>query len=108
MTCEVCGAELAAITTDLPFKVREVGIVILKGLPVLQCASCPQYLLETRCSPASTRFCAAWTARSSWRSSATPLEPWTNHRRTTGWSGPARRRPLTCGVIQSCGYVLCL
>jgi len=22
------------------------GIVILKGLPVLQCASCPQYLLE--------------------------------------------------------------
>ena len=24
----------------------EPGIVILKGLPVLQCASCPQYLLE--------------------------------------------------------------
>ena len=46
MRCEVCGAELAAITTDLPFKVREPGIVILKGLPVLQCASCPQYLLE--------------------------------------------------------------
>ena len=36
MRCEVCGAELAAITTDLPFKVRELGIVILKGLPVLQ------------------------------------------------------------------------
>ena len=46
MRCEVCGAELAAITTDLPFKVREAGIVILKGLPVLQCARCPQYLLE--------------------------------------------------------------
>jgi YgiT-type zinc finger domain-containing protein len=46
MKCEVCGAELAAITTDLPFKVREVGIVILKDLPVLQCARCPQYLLE--------------------------------------------------------------
>jgi YgiT-type zinc finger domain-containing protein len=46
MRCEVCGAELAAITTDLPFKVRELGIVILKGLPVLQCAQCPQYLLE--------------------------------------------------------------
>lgn len=46
MRCEVCGAELAAITTDLPFKVREPGIVILKGLPVLQCARCPQYLLE--------------------------------------------------------------
>ena len=46
MRCEVCGAELAAITTDLPFKVRELGIVILKGVPVLQCARCPQYLLE--------------------------------------------------------------
>ncbi|HVQ74445.1 MAG TPA: YgiT-type zinc finger protein [Candidatus Binatia bacterium] len=42
----MCGAELAAITTDLPFKVRAAGIVILKGLPVLECASCPQYLLE--------------------------------------------------------------
>ena len=46
MRCEVCGAELSPITTDLPFKVREPGIVILKGLPVLQCANCPQYLLE--------------------------------------------------------------
>ena len=46
MKCEVCGAELTAITTDLPFKVRQAGIVVLKGLPVLQCATCPQYLLE--------------------------------------------------------------
>lgn len=46
MRCEVCGAELTAIKTDLPFKVREPGIVILKGLPVLQCTNCPQYLLE--------------------------------------------------------------
>jgi YgiT-type zinc finger domain-containing protein len=44
--CENCGAELIAITTDLPFKVREPGIVILKGVPVLQCARCPQYLLR--------------------------------------------------------------
>ena len=46
MRCEVCGAELAPIKTNLPFKVREPGIVILKGVPVLQCARCPQYLLE--------------------------------------------------------------
>jgi YgiT-type zinc finger domain-containing protein len=46
MRCEVCGAELAAITTDLPFKVREPGIVILKGVPVWQCSRCPQYLLD--------------------------------------------------------------
>ena len=48
MRCEVCGAELVATTTDLPFKVREPGIVILKGVPVWQCARCPQYLLEDR------------------------------------------------------------
>jgi len=46
MRCEVCGAELKATKTDLPFKVRDAGIVILKSLPVLQCASCPQYLIE--------------------------------------------------------------
>ena len=46
MRCSVCGSQLTAITTDLPFKVREPGIVILKGLPVLQCASCPEYMLE--------------------------------------------------------------
>jgi YgiT-type zinc finger domain-containing protein len=46
MRCGVCGAELAAITTALPFKVGEPGIVILQGVPVWQCAGCPQYLLE--------------------------------------------------------------
>ncbi|PYM12046.1 MAG: YgiT-type zinc finger domain-containing protein [Candidatus Rokuibacteriota bacterium] len=46
MRCEVCGAELVAVETDLPFKIREPGIVILKGVPVLQCPRCPQYLLE--------------------------------------------------------------
>ena len=46
MRCEVCGAELLAMSTDLPFKVREPGIVILKDVPVWQCARCPQYLLE--------------------------------------------------------------
>jgi len=48
MRCEVCGAELVASTTDLPFKIREPGIVILKGVPVWQCVRCPQYLLEDR------------------------------------------------------------
>lgn len=46
MRCEVCGAELMATETDLPFKVRERGIVILKSLPVLACANCPQYLID--------------------------------------------------------------
>ena len=46
MRCGVCGAEMTATKTDLPFKVRDAGIVILKGLPVLQCGHCPEYLIE--------------------------------------------------------------
>ena len=39
-------AELKTATTDLRLKVSDTTIVILKGLPVLQCARCPEYLLE--------------------------------------------------------------
>ncbi|HAM59570.1 MAG: YgiT-type zinc finger domain-containing protein [Candidatus Rokubacteria bacterium GWC2_70_24] len=46
MRCTVCGAELAATRTDLPFKVRETSIVILKNLPVMQCGNCPEYVIE--------------------------------------------------------------
>jgi YgiT-type zinc finger domain-containing protein len=46
MRCTACGAELRATTTDLPFKVSDTAIVILKSLPVVQCAKCPEYLLE--------------------------------------------------------------
>jgi YgiT-type zinc finger domain-containing protein len=35
-----------AINTDLPFKLSEERIVILKQLPVLQCESCREYLIE--------------------------------------------------------------
>ena len=45
MKCTVCGSELRATTTDLPFKVREASIVILKDLPILQCENCTEYLL---------------------------------------------------------------
>jgi YgiT-type zinc finger domain-containing protein len=34
------------ITTNLPFKLSEERIVILKHLPVLQCETCREYLLE--------------------------------------------------------------
>jgi YgiT-type zinc finger domain-containing protein len=43
MRCGVCGAEMTATKTGLPFKVRDAGIVILTGLPVLQCGNCPEY-----------------------------------------------------------------
>jgi YgiT-type zinc finger domain-containing protein len=34
------------MTTDLPFKLAEDRIVILKQLPVLQCEACREYLIE--------------------------------------------------------------
>jgi YgiT-type zinc finger domain-containing protein len=46
MNCRVCGSQLTPVVTQLPFKVAEGAIVILKGLPVLQCQSCPEFLLE--------------------------------------------------------------
>jgi len=46
MRCSVCGSRLKPLITDLPFKVSDMGIVILKGLPVLQCDNCREYLLE--------------------------------------------------------------
>ena len=46
MKCRVCGGEMRQIITDLPFKVTERNIVILKQLPVIQCETCSEYLLE--------------------------------------------------------------
>ena len=45
MRCRVCGGMLRAVTTDLPFKVSERTIVILKNLPVAQCEGCTEYLI---------------------------------------------------------------
>lgn len=46
MNCRLCGSALHFGPTDLPFKVSDGSIVILKDLPVHQCASCSQYLIE--------------------------------------------------------------
>ena len=46
MKCHVCGATMRSLITDLPFKTSETTIVILKGLPVFQCDSCSEYLLD--------------------------------------------------------------
>ena len=45
MKCRVCGARLRATTPDLPFKVSERTIVILKDLPVAQREGCREYLI---------------------------------------------------------------
>ena len=46
MRCHVCGAQMEAIVTTLPFKVRDHTIIIIKGVPVRQCANCSEYMLE--------------------------------------------------------------
>ncbi len=46
MRCTICGGELKPTQTDLPFKIGEESIVILRRLPVLQCTKCPEYLIE--------------------------------------------------------------
>lgn len=46
MKCHVCGGEMRAMVTDLPFKLSQKTILILKELPVLQCERCGEYLLE--------------------------------------------------------------
>ena len=46
MRCHLCGSELKAMKTDLPFKITQNTIVVVKGLPVLQCGGCTEYLLE--------------------------------------------------------------
>lgn len=48
MKCRVCGSNMRSVVTDLPFKVSEATIVILKDLPAFQCECerCSEYLLE--------------------------------------------------------------
>ena len=46
MKCTVCGTRMSPVVTDLPFKLSEERIVILKQLPVLQCEACREYLIE--------------------------------------------------------------
>lgn len=46
MRCNMCGSKLKPMITDLPFKISETTIVILKALPVLQCENCSEYALD--------------------------------------------------------------
>ena len=45
MKCLVCGASLRSVTTDLPLKVSDHTIVVVKKVPVLQCDGCIEYLI---------------------------------------------------------------
>jgi len=46
MICTTCGGDLEERVTDLPFKLGDRTIVIVKDVPVLQCPDCHAYLLR--------------------------------------------------------------
>ena len=46
MKCTICGSNLQPTRTDLPFKVSERTIVIVKELPIVQCENCSTYEIE--------------------------------------------------------------
>ncbi len=46
MKCHQCGFDMESGVTNLPFKVKEGTIIIVKDLPVLQCKNCNEYSLE--------------------------------------------------------------
>jgi YgiT-type zinc finger domain-containing protein len=48
MKCTICGSNLQPTRTDLPFKVSERTIVIIKELSIFQCGNCSTYETEDR------------------------------------------------------------
>ena len=46
MKCHICGSSMRSVITDLPFKIHEKNIVIIKNIPVFQCDGCIEYLLD--------------------------------------------------------------
>jgi YgiT-type zinc finger domain-containing protein len=46
MICHNCGGSLDNLITNLPFKLSDECIAIIKGLPVLQCRNCSEYVIE--------------------------------------------------------------
>ena len=43
MRCHVCGGHMKDVCADMPFKLDDTRIVIIKRLPVLQCGECAEH-----------------------------------------------------------------
>jgi len=46
MRCRLCGGNKESIRTDLPFKLEDHRIIVVKDVPVEQCISCGEYELS--------------------------------------------------------------
>lgn len=59
MRCRVCGGAMTERVTDLPFKVGDTSIVIVRALPVLQCGQCGETELQNTAMERVDRLLAA-------------------------------------------------
>ena len=59
MKCRVCGGAMEERVTDLPFKIGDTSIVIVRSLPVLQCRQCGEAELENVAMSEVDRLLAA-------------------------------------------------
>jgi len=46
VNCHNCGGNFERVITDLPFKISQSSIIIIKRLPILQCQNCNEYMIE--------------------------------------------------------------
>ncbi|HMA67642.1 MAG TPA: YgiT-type zinc finger protein [Desulfosalsimonadaceae bacterium] len=46
MRCHVCGGQMKEIQTDLPFKLDDHKILVMKSVPVEQCSFCGEFLIS--------------------------------------------------------------
>ena len=46
MKCHICAGSMQQIKTDLPFKLGEHQILVVKDLPVTQCSFCGEFLIS--------------------------------------------------------------
>ena len=59
MKCRICGGAMEERVTDLPFKIGDTSIVIVRSLPVLQCRQCGEAELENVAMSRVDRLLAA-------------------------------------------------
>ena len=46
MKCTCCGTAMVRAHTDLPFKVGRHAVVVVRGVPVIECPSCPEFVID--------------------------------------------------------------
>lgn len=44
--CHLCGSRMESLRTDMPFKLENQRIIVVKGIPVEQCSSCGEYIIH--------------------------------------------------------------